>query len=320
VSLDDHPGYLGYQENGVILIHADWPMYPVGVGWQFALSSLGRFPQGTKFERIDDIDRCILFLANYSAARAVDPFHANGNHVALWHADILEAFDCGYIDGGIQRLTEYEYQAQKRHKLREEIRESIERTGNAIPEGVDPLDLIGVDIDGQWKRLRMPDLSMYEEWDEDDDMPQVGTWVGFNEAGWIRVTERGWMEFERLWGSAIELEALPVRVQKLMELEFYDTAIRELSVTLEVRMKLLARSTSYGQVVVDEVIRSLEDSGKYHSSWIKLIRADLRTCMMFVRNEFAHNVVELRRARAMAIVAQTWELLIVLNEIIEQIN
>ena len=58
--LDKFPGFLGY--GGIIAIHADWPTYPGGIGWEIALRELGYFPKGTNFYQIDDIDKCMLFI------------------------------------------------------------------------------------------------------------------------------------------------------------------------------------------------------------------------------------------------------------------
>lgn len=53
--LEKFPGLLGY--GGIIAIHADWPNYPPGIGWETGLRTLGNFPEGTQFYEIDDIDR-----------------------------------------------------------------------------------------------------------------------------------------------------------------------------------------------------------------------------------------------------------------------
>lgn len=73
VGLEDHPGYLGFTSAGVVAIHADWPVYPVEHGWLVALASLGSFPDGTAFSPLDDIDRCLLFLAGNVIADKADP-------------------------------------------------------------------------------------------------------------------------------------------------------------------------------------------------------------------------------------------------------
>jgi hypothetical protein len=41
--LEDHPGYLGLTSEGVIAIHADWPIYPIEHGLGATVTSLGAF-------------------------------------------------------------------------------------------------------------------------------------------------------------------------------------------------------------------------------------------------------------------------------------
>jgi hypothetical protein len=45
--LDKFSGFLGYE--GIIAIHANWPNYPLGIGWDVALKTLGNFPRNTEF-------------------------------------------------------------------------------------------------------------------------------------------------------------------------------------------------------------------------------------------------------------------------------
>ena len=50
-----HPGYLGLTSQGVIAIHADWPIYPEEHGSDLALIWLTSLPSNTKFKMIDEI-------------------------------------------------------------------------------------------------------------------------------------------------------------------------------------------------------------------------------------------------------------------------
>jgi hypothetical protein len=101
VGLEDHPGYLGFTSAGVVLLHADWPVYPTEHGWLAALASLGSFPDRTAFSALDDIDRCLLLLADNHVANKVDPFSEKNFHVALWHEDILELVRRGLVHGAV---------------------------------------------------------------------------------------------------------------------------------------------------------------------------------------------------------------------------
>jgi len=98
VSIENHPGYLGWTSKGVIAIHADWPAYAVKHGWRYALMTLGQFPGGTSFRVIDDIDQCFLFIVGLPDD-VDDKFDERHFHVALWHEDALELSNQGYVSG-----------------------------------------------------------------------------------------------------------------------------------------------------------------------------------------------------------------------------
>ena len=90
--------------------HADWPVYPAGHGWQVALEALGVFPEGVKFQQIDDIDQCYLFVAvgSETCLKPVKPLtDERWFHVAIWREDLFELNRRGLISGVTIR-TEYE--------------------------------------------------------------------------------------------------------------------------------------------------------------------------------------------------------------------
>jgi hypothetical protein len=198
VSLHEHPGYLGYTSQGVVAIHGDWPMYPAEHDWLTALASLGSFPAGTTFSRLDDIDRCVLLLAdNLSEDR--DPFSQRNFHVALWHADFLELANRGYVQGPIA-VTERVHQL---NDLMEIAKEHIERLGRqgvdierltvrahppvtSWPAGGPPeLPRFSARIPGEETSLSFdPQWELYD--DEDTD------WICFPEAATANVTDTGW--------------------------------------------------------------------------------------------------------------------------------
>jgi len=99
MSLQDHRGFFGITSQGAIAIHADWPMYPEEHGADLALAWLTALPNGTAFERIDDIDRCSLLLANVKCSDQADPFDGRNFHVAVWHEDLLQLRTSGFVDG-----------------------------------------------------------------------------------------------------------------------------------------------------------------------------------------------------------------------------
>ncbi|WP_422733913.1 hypothetical protein ACN26Y_28750 [Micromonospora sp. WMMD558] len=300
MSLEGHPGFLGLTSRGVVLIHADWPAYPLEHGWEIAVISLGSFPPGTDFKRVDDIDQCSLLLAEgYGDYR--DPFDERAFHVAIWHEDLLEACDLGLVEG-VERLTHRQYETRKREELRTRILRDIERRGGEAPPG-DILESLYAEIDGQRVSLGLPSIDDYD--DGEDDTTPYRPWLGIDGLGVVRLTTQGWNRLDELWADALDIpQSARSRVDPLVQSGLYDSALRELGVLIESRVRELASSQLHGSKLIDLFIRRLADSNRFHNAGLKILRSELRTAFKFVRNEFAHNVVDLPRPRAYALLGR----------------
>jgi hypothetical protein len=300
VSLEKFPGFLGLTSRGVVAIHADWPAYPLEHGWQIAVITLGSFPFGTQFKRIDDIDKCALLLAQ-GYGDYENPYDERAFHVAIWHEDLLEAHRLGLVIG-VEPLTRRQYEERHREDLRNEMRQAFAREAIPPPSN-DILSHMGVQIDGQFVPVSLPSLDEYEG-DEDEDFPDK-SWLGIAASSVVNLTDQGWARLDGLWADMLEIPELArPRVETLIEHGFYDTALRELGVLLEFRIREITSSESYGLKLVDVLLDQLDSSGRYHNAGLKILRSELRPAFKFVRNEFAHNVVELPRSRAYALLGR----------------
>lgn len=305
--LEDYPGYLGGTSQGVIAIHANWPVYPIEHGWHMALLMLGSFPEGTKFKRVSDIDRCVLFLA-LGYREYHDSFDERAFHVAIWHEDLLEASKLGLVTG-VERITERQYEERRRDEWRADLLELCLQKGATAPPGDILAWLHYKANDGQYVPLKLPSLDEYE--DEDEDGEYNGEWLlGITEEGTISVTQLGWSRLEEIWADSLELPSkVASRLTLLIDNGLYDTAVRDLGVVIESRMRDLSGSARYGQQLVSDFIDSLQATGIFISAFLKVLRTEVRTAMAFVRNEFAHNLVDLPRPRAMALIGRLCHLL-----------
>jgi hypothetical protein len=229
----------------LVAIHADWPIYPAGEGWLTALRSLGVFPAGTMFTPLDDIDQCVLLLAEGIIGEPPkDRFSPENYHVALWHEDLLQLVRTGYARGPVE-----------------------------LRDGFD----------------RRPD------WLDDDAQPQ------------LEVTWSGWHSLDNELSNAYKApSAVSKRLAPILAAGLYDTAIREMSVHLEVEMRRgLGGSDLYGQQLVEKLIHDLEPV--MLEADLKVLRGNLRALFKFVRNEFAHNIIDISRPRALSILQELGE-------------
>jgi hypothetical protein len=107
------------------------------------------------------------------------------------------------------------------------------------------------------------------------------------------------------------------RLEIILGRQLYDTALRELGVMLESRMREHVGSTAFGAKLVDEFVENLTESGSYLNSYVKVLRVSLRTAFKFIRNEFAHNLVDLPKSRAVILIGQMSALLEDVSELVD---
>jgi hypothetical protein len=287
-------GYLGLTSQGVMAIHADWPMYPAEHGGGTTLASLGSFPEGTVFEPISDIDMCLLLLAR-GYGQSTDPFDEQAFHVAVWHEDLVILQEKNLVEG-VEPLTERMWVERLRQELRDEVRQDAEEQGHTF-DG-DPLAAVGwISRDGEWRQARSRPLDEYGD--------EAFTWAAVDKERGLRVTEQGWAQLEAILADALVIpDSVRPRIQTLLDAELYDTAVRELGVTIESRLRQALASQQHGLRLVDAFIERLSDPKQYIQAKVKVLRGDLRTTFKFIRNEFAHNVIDLPKARAYALVSR----------------
>lgn len=256
-SFQDHPGYLGLTSQGVIAIHADWPVYPAEHGWQVALETLGNFPEGMLFKQLDDIDRCYLFLGG-APLNKKDLYDERNLHVAIWREDLLELCRRGLVSGV---MTEKESVVQFYEWAK--------------------------DLPFNKGKLPAPKLNEYEDAFTEDAM--------ISGEG-IQITIKGFETLKVLATQRLSslYSELFLRVQPLLNSGLYDTAIREGCLLIEMRLKELSGTDLYGQKLVEHFISDLKGDGNYIDARLKILRTDLRATFKFVRNEYAHNLKQIK--------------------------
>lgn len=265
-----YPGNLGGVRGSIFTVHhADWPSYPQGEDFQETLFQLAAFPKSTSFLVIDDIDRSLLMVADVQGSPLQDPFNSRNFHVAAWHEDLAAMQEQGFIDG-ITSESESEWKKAKWMEL-----------VSSIPEGAK----IGIkNANGDFVELQPP-----EEIDGDDYEPCV---VVENKT--VRITDNGRKYvFESLLREKLDLaKMISSRVEKLFELQYFDTCIREACVQLEHEIKTKLSSTLYGDRLSEAFVEKLRSDGVELESTIRAYRQELRSVFKLIRNNYMHNLAE----------------------------
>lgn len=266
------------------MIHADWPIYPAGHGIRPALESLGNFPKGTKFFRIDDIDQCDLLVADFSK-NTDDAFDYQNFHVAIWHEDLIELHEQGLIVG-MRPITAYEG-AVEYYEFAKSI-PSLWKDGKYImPE---------------------PTREMFDEPDKAE--LQIVDGISLSEEGYQQLVDFSSTPKEPFYSS------LESRIGPLIQIGYYDTAVREGCLLIECKLKDITGTDSYGQALVDCFFKQWKDSesGYATASW-KILRGELRTIVKFLRNYYAHNCVVVDAKQAYAMLARISRILVALDAV-----
>jgi hypothetical protein len=311
--LQHHPGLLGVTSQGVIAIHADWPMYPWEHGWMTALINLSCFPAGTTFTEIDDIDQVLLLDAEKLAPHDAgdDPFSPKRFHAAIWHEDLVELARLGYVTG-VEPITDDVHRLNRHLEvLRAAERHEGKRAGESnVPgpyttwptTGLPELPKIGaLRTDGTFIEIPPPT----REWDDEDDdisWPQPTGWVLLPDKT-LTVTAAGAEACDKALAEHFEVpETLRARLQPILDAGLYETAIRETSVQLEIAMRDgIGERGKSGQELIERYVKHIERSAGVMSSGIKSLRGDLRLTFRFVRNAYAHENPNPPRVRASAL-------------------
>ena len=300
--LDKFPGFLGYGE--IIAIHADWPIYPSGIGWKIALKTLGNFPNNTIFHEVDDIDRCKLLLTQ-DPQNLTDPFDSNLYHVAVWHEDLVELKNKGFINGVIEK-NDFEFEMMRFEKFKKEFGENLKLDDN------DNIILYIKDDNGILKETIYHRPQSYEVEDEFNYRNCAVIPNG------VSLTESGLNELIKLSNEISLYEELKVLTQPLIKIKRFDTAIRDASLLAETKIKEFhMRPELYGQKLVELHIRDvIKNHNSFNSAVIKCYRGELRTIFKFIRNDFAHNFRVMTEEQCKLILARISDTLVEFNEVV----
>jgi hypothetical protein len=278
MSIENHPGYLGWTSEGVIAIHADWPAYAIEHGWRYALMTLGQFPPETVFRGIDDIDECFLFFVG-NPDNVEDEFDERHFHVALWHRDAFELFDRGYVSGASGMTP----------------RQWAERRATELAELMAGLT---------WQQPNGSDAPVptptAEDFEDDEAFGGLISRVG------LTITKQGLSALQGVLLEEKELISGDIlkRTRGLMLLQQHDTAVREACLLAENLMRKITGSHGYGAQLIESFFAQLSKSGRFIPAQLKVLRTEVRAAFKFIRNEYMHNLHDISQEQCYAILVR----------------
>jgi len=253
-------------------ITADWEAYPIGHGWKSALENLSWFHPTTKFYKIDDICTALLFVAKdpeeIRKIKDRDPFSQHYYHISIWHQDLIELHRLGLVSG-IKPLTDYQYRLLWFKQRTEDM--GIYADGNNIHHYPN-----GEQVEG---------FPRPQE-DEYDDEHEV--WADIPDR-YIQLTPLGIEKINQPIEDFNINAAIAERIKPLMDIGYYDSAVREASILFELKLIELNKSDQIGKNLVDEHYKKLCTKFGGEDSYLRYYRGLLRCSVSFIRNEYAHS-------------------------------
>jgi hypothetical protein len=279
------PGLLWY--GGIIAIHADWPSYPDNIGWQSALLSLGRFASERELYLEDKIDQCLLFTTYdpFEKKRKKTPYF----YVAVWEEDLLTLADMNLVSY-VYRESSYEGRLIAYDRWLESQQKIFGRNGVIINDKGFYLPQYDVHFE---KPLEM-------DIEEDELEYYKGYQTAYLPDKKISLTDAARKELQNLAAKMIFHPDIENIVRQLLDLERYDTAIREVSLLIEFTLKETHKVDKYGQKLIqlhrEKVIELVGDW-----SYTRYYIMDIETVFHYIRNEFHHNLIKLSKGEAMAL-------------------
>lgn len=298
--------YSLFEYQGIHNISDGAPMFPTGEGWVNSLFNLATYPKGTKLYEIETIGAIVTFLTN----KAIESFQSDvwnkkNLHSAIYVDDLIELYNFGYISG-LTPITQFKYDLNQFNAM---LKKGFELNANGdmdiytkVPNGKSVKHII-----------IKPKIEQYvcdylgEDWDEGYRDELISEYEFENKPfieikNCIEITEKGYDKYLELSQHFDVPERIKKLVNPLIKIEYYDTAIREVSVLFEDMIKKFHSSNYIGWRLIDyHIEKCIEANQMNHNAGIKVYRQELKTANSFIRNEFMHNRVDVDKRNFNAI-------------------
>mgnify|MGYP003663411828 CR=1 FL=1 len=295
-----------FEYQGIHHISDDAPMFPTGEGWENSLFNLATYPKGTKLFEIETIGAIVTFLTNKKIDNLKsDIWNEKNLHTAIYVDDLIELFGMGYVYG-LKPITQFKYELNQFNTML--------KNGYKLNENGD-IDAYSKSPDGRFEKhtIIKPKIEKYvcdylgEDWDEDCREELIREYETDNKpcieiSDNIGITEKGYSKYLQLSQHFEIPNRINSLIKPLIKIEYFDAAIREVSVLFEDMIKKFHNSDLIGWRLIDfHIKKCIEANEMNNNAGIKIYRQELRTTSSFIRNEFMHNRVNIDKENFYAI-------------------
>lgn len=288
--------------------------FPLGEGWEIALRSLANYPLGSKLYEVE------ICGTEYAILTNADPMNQKGNEwkdkyffTTVYVDDLIELHKMGYISG-IKLIS--------RHKYDLNMFNSLHNKGCELNEAGDLVYYTKNEETGEltkriWENPKIENYlgeSDIEEWDENYRKELIRQYEKWNRdyieiKKHISLTEKGWDKFIEIAQKFYIPKRIKSLVDPLINIKYYDTATREVTIDFESEMKKFHDTDKYGEKLINLHIGDcIQANDGFFNAGLKVYKQELLTMNKFIRNEFIHNKFAINEKNYNAILFRQCEL------------
>lgn len=315
-----------FNYGGIVNLKNAAPSFPMGEGWQIALMDLASYPFGTKLFEIETIGVIATFLTTQNPNTFKDKKVNKDSFLqsAFFPEDLIDLHNMGYISG-LEPITWFKY---KLNEYNDWIKWGYVPTKEGNIESYVNLPKIGK----QKTIIEKPRIEKYVEeylgtaWEEEDRDWLIKEYEDDNKtfieiADSIKLTERGFQKYLELAQNVDVPEEINSIIKPLLEIEYYDTAVREVAVYFETLLKEFHDVKLFGEKLINYHIKKCKTANDNKMiPGIKVYRQELRSNNRYVRNEFMHKKFKIEKENYMAILFRQIRLFKLINQAFQKLS
>jgi hypothetical protein len=281
-----------FQYGGIWGISDECSIFPIGKGWEIALRTIASYPSGTKLYELEEVIGLKMLINKPRNRIQGNPYDEKFLHCAIWCEDILALAERGFIKGAVP-ATEFEWELRRFQIL---INQGLSTNENG--------DIVCYLGDEKKKTIiPRPKLENYiEEYSDealsDEDRAElIEEYNRFKPFVFIpfalELSEKG-RKYILENSQVFEIpQRIEQRIRPLIEISYYDTAIREVAILFEAMLKKFHKSTLFGEELIEfHIDKCISANQNQYAAGIKIYRQELRKVNRFIRNEYLHNLKE----------------------------
>lgn len=300
-----------FNYQGLFNIVDDAAIFPVGSGWTFALMNMSNYPFGTIFYEIATEGVICSFASITSSDERLNSNENRYYDIAFFPKDLIELHKRGFISGLIP-MTEYDREINTYQRLLFLGCPSDDNGTLNLYTGDNRLENKTLKIPKPNLREWLNENFWLEDFDEindvdlekyyesaiqnitDSEFEFYFKFIKYPEG--VKLTLEGIEEIIKISVEIEVPERIEVLVRPLINIGYFESAVREVAIMFEDMIKKFHQSDKYGQRLIEYHIQHcIKVNKENYNAGIKVYRNELITLNKYIRNPHMHSSTGLKK-------------------------